>query len=78
MQLDEKNESECSAGELPCFILTTYLPPSFCFQGEKSFFLLPGESMPNGIQDIFVLGEDEGLILRATEAFTDSEADVRF
>lgn len=42
------------------------------FQGEKSFFLLPGESLQDGIQNMFILGEDEGLILRANEAFSDS------
>lgn len=46
------------------------------FQGEKAFFLMPGEKLQNGIQDIFILGEDDGLILRATEGFTDSDASV--
>eukprot|EP00117_Sycon_ciliatum_P000910 scpid34518/ scgid6797/ Major vault protein len=41
-------------------------------KGEKSFFLLPGEKLQRGIQDVFILGEDEGLILRATEGFTDA------
>jgi major vault protein len=45
-------------------------------KGEKSFFLLPGESLERGIQSVYVLGEDEGLILRASESFTDSDADV--
>ena len=40
-------------------------------KGEKSFFLMPGERLERGIQNIFVLGEDEGLVLRATEKFTD-------
>ena len=40
-------------------------------QGEKSFFLLPGEKLEQGIQDVFILGEDEGLILKANEAFVD-------
>lgn len=38
-------------------------------KGEKSFFLLPGERLEKGIQNMFILGEDEGLILRATEQF---------
>lgn len=42
------------------------------FQGEKSFFLQPGEKLEAGIQDIYVLSENEGLILRAREAFQDS------
>lgn len=41
-------------------------------KGEKSFFLMPGEKLEKGIQNIYVLGEDEGLILRAVEGFSDS------
>lgn len=37
--------------------------------GPATFFLNPGESLRDGIQPFYVLGEDEGLILRATEAF---------
>uniref|UniRef100_A0A3B3ZTY2 Major vault protein n=1 Tax=Periophthalmus magnuspinnatus TaxID=409849 RepID=A0A3B3ZTY2_9GOBI len=37
-------------------------------KGEKSFFLQPGERLENGIQDVFVLSEEEGLVLRAVEA----------
>ncbi|EDO36139.1 predicted protein [Nematostella vectensis] len=45
-------------------------------KGEKSFFLLPGESLEQGIiQDVFVLGEDEGLILKANESFDDISED---
>ena len=40
-------------------------------KGEKSFFLQPGELLEKGIQNIFVLGEDEGLILKANEEFVD-------
>ena len=40
-------------------------------KGEKSFFLMPGERLEKGIQNVYVLGEDEGLILRAIESFTD-------
>lgn len=42
-------------------------------QGERSFFLQPGEHLENGIQDVYVLSEEEGLVLRAVEAFTDKE-----
>merc|ERR1711968_240406 len=42
-------------------------------KGECSFFLLPGESLENGIEDIVVLGEDEALLLQASEAFMDGE-----
>jgi len=42
-------------------------------KGEKSFFLMPGESLEKGIQNIYVLGEDEGLILRAKETFTEDD-----
>jgi len=42
-------------------------------QGERSFFLQPGEDLESGIQDVYVLSEDEGLVLRAVEAFNDTE-----
>ena len=35
--------------------------------GESSFFLLPGESIPNGIQEIVLLARNEGLIVRAVK-----------
>jgi len=44
-------------------------------KGEKSFFLQPGESLESGIQDIYILGEEEGLVLRSTEEFEDVGAD---
>ena len=37
--------------------------------GERSFFLNPGERLEAGIQDVYVLGEDEALVLRANQAF---------
>merc|ERR1719282_175983 len=40
-------------------------------KGEISFFLQPGETLENGIQEIFVLGENEGVVLRANEQFKD-------
>ena len=40
-------------------------------KGDKSFFLMPGERLEKGIQNVFVLGENEGLVLRASETFTD-------
>lgn len=42
-------------------------------KGERSFFLRPGEKLEKGIQNVYVLGEDEGLILKANEAFVDTE-----
>ncbi|CAF1087677.1 unnamed protein product [Rotaria sp. Silwood1] len=44
--------------------------------GEKSFFLQPGEKLENGIQDVFILGEDEGVILKCIEAFKDEQVNV--
>ena len=45
-------------------------------KGEQSFFLRPGEKLENDcIQDVFVLGEDEGLVLRAMEKHTDNSVD---
>ncbi|XP_037070085.1 major vault protein-like isoform X2 [Pollicipes pollicipes] len=40
-------------------------------KGEKSFFLEPGESLEDGINDNYILQEDEALVLRASEGFTD-------
>ncbi|XP_071945431.1 major vault protein-like [Antedon mediterranea] len=44
-------------------------------KGEKSFFLMPGEKLEKGIQNVFILGEDEGIILRANEGFKDTLCD---
>jgi len=41
--------------------------------GETSFFLRPGERIENGIQNVHVLGEEEALLLRAKETYTDKE-----
>jgi major vault protein len=38
-------------------------------KGEASFFLRPGESLEGGILDVYVLGEEEALLLRAKEAY---------
>ena len=40
-------------------------------KGEVSFFLQPGEVLESGTQGIFVLGENEGIVLKAQEAFKD-------
>lgn len=40
-------------------------------KGEKSFFLKPGEHLEKGIQNVYVLREDEGVILKANESFRD-------
>ncbi|XP_041828144.1 major vault protein [Melanotaenia boesemani] len=42
-------------------------------KGERSFFLQPGEQLESGIQNVYVLSEEEGLVLRAVEAFNDTE-----
>jgi len=42
-------------------------------KGEKSFFLQPGERFEKGTQNVYVLGEDEGLILKTTEEFMDGK-----
>lgn len=42
-------------------------------RGEKTFFLQPGELLEKGIENVFILGESEGLILRAQEGFYDEE-----
>lgn len=43
-------------------------------KGPASFFLRPSEVLQDGIQDFYVLGDDEGLILRASESFNDSSS----
>lgn len=42
-------------------------------KGECSFFLRPGESLESGIQNVYVLGEEEALLLRAKESFVDGK-----
>uniref|UniRef100_A0A8D0GZE4 Major vault protein n=1 Tax=Sphenodon punctatus TaxID=8508 RepID=A0A8D0GZE4_SPHPU len=40
-------------------------------KGEKSFFLQPGEWLEEGIQDVYILSEDEGLQMRALRVLED-------
>lgn len=42
-------------------------------KGEASFFLQPGERLEAGIQNVFVLGEEEALLLRAREEYKDEK-----
>ncbi|XP_075871436.1 major vault protein [Nelusetta ayraudi] len=44
-------------------------------KGERSFFLQPGEHLECGIQEVYVMSEEEGLVLRAVEAFQDLDQD---
>ncbi len=44
-------------------------------QGRTSFFLHPGEFLEGGIQQVYVLGEQEALLLRAKEAFTEGSGE---
>lgn len=46
-------------------------------KGEVSFFLQPGEQLEAGIQNVFVLGEEEALLLRAKESFVDEQKEKR-
>ncbi|GAM26849.1 hypothetical protein SAMD00019534_100240 [Acytostelium subglobosum LB1] len=39
--------------------------------GERTFFLLPGENLVSGIQNVNVLSEDEALLLTCKESFGD-------
>jgi len=41
-------------------------------RGECTFFLRPGEKLEKGIQNIYVLGEEEALLLRAKVAFAEA------
>ncbi|XP_005108620.1 major vault protein isoform X2 [Aplysia californica] len=42
-------------------------------KGETSFFLQPGEHLQYGVEDVFVLGEHQGLVLQATKDFMDDK-----
>uniref|UniRef100_G1M8R8 Major vault protein n=1 Tax=Ailuropoda melanoleuca TaxID=9646 RepID=G1M8R8_AILME len=42
-------------------------------KGEKSFFLQPGERLERGIQDVYVLSEQQGLLLRALQPLEEGE-----
>ncbi|XP_037669514.1 major vault protein isoform X2 [Choloepus didactylus] len=42
-------------------------------KGEKSFFLQPGERLEQGIQDVYVLSEQQGLLLRALQPLKEGE-----
>ncbi|XP_008582818.1 PREDICTED: major vault protein, partial [Galeopterus variegatus] len=42
-------------------------------KGEKSFFLQPGERLERGIQNVYVLSEQQGLLLRALQPLEEGE-----
>ena len=42
-------------------------------KGEKTFFLKPNEHLQNGIQDIYVLNEEQALVLKSLETFEDQK-----
>lgn len=44
-------------------------------KGEKSFFLQPGENLEFGIQNVYILSEDEGLVLKALQLLEDEDED---
>lgn len=43
------------------------------YQGEQSFFLQPGEKLERGIQNVYVLSEQQGLLLRALQPLEEGE-----
>merc|ERR1712072_81054 len=43
-------------------------------KGEVSFFLLPGETLENGVEEVYVLAEDEALLLQSVESFEDGDS----
>ena len=43
--------------------------------GEADFFLRPGERLEKGIQNVYVLGENEALLLRARESYTEDNVE---
>jgi major vault protein len=46
-------------------------------KGEVSFFLNPGERLENGIQNIYILGEEEALLLKAKENYFENDKKSR-
>lgn len=46
-------------------------------QGERIFFLQPGEELENGIQSIMILNENEAVLLQAKEKFKDETGELR-
>lgn len=44
-------------------------------KGEKSFFLQPGERLERGIQDVYVLSEQQGLLLKALQPLEEGESE---
>ncbi|KAG3259618.1 major vault protein-like [Ictidomys tridecemlineatus] len=46
-------------------------------KGEKSFFLQPGERLERGIQDVYVLSEQQGLLLRALQSLEEGEEEEK-
>jgi major vault protein len=47
-------------------------------KGPASFFLRPGERLAQGIQNIYVLGAEESLLLRATETYGEKKPGDRW
>lgn len=45
--------------------------------GPKSFFVQPGEEISGGIQNAFILVEDEALLLRAEETHKEPDGTSR-
>jgi major vault protein len=41
-------------------------------KGEATFFLRPGEKLEAGIQNVYILGSEEALLLRAREAYIEA------
>lgn len=46
-------------------------------KGEKSFFLQPGERLERGIQDVYVLSEQQGLLLKALQPLEEGESEEK-
>lgn len=46
-------------------------------KGEKSFFLQPGERLERGIQDVYVLSEQQGLLLKALQPLEEGDGEEK-
>ena len=45
-------------------------------KGETAFFLQPGESLDGGIRDVYILGEDNALLLKANEKYVEGDGTI--
>lgn len=69
--------AEVVPSEAPASLGVPAPDPVSPHQGEKSFFLQPGERLERGIQDVYVLSEQQGLLLRALQPLEEGEGEEK-